>query len=178
MFSRNKPHSSPGSEPKKTGKPAVPSVISADLTITGNLVSNGEIQVDGTVIGDIRTDTLLVVENARVTGETVARCTRIHGQVEGQITARSVTLAKTAHVTGDIIHENLSIEKGAFLEGHCRRIEEEAGARREPVRDGAASPVPHAPASGGTQPASLRKPANGSAGDRKPSGNAEPRTNA
>jgi cytoskeletal protein CcmA (bactofilin family) len=29
---------------------------------------------------------------------------------------------KSAHVVGDILHEDLSIEKGAFLEGHCRRI--------------------------------------------------------
>ena len=36
----------------------------------------------------------------------------------------AAALAKTANVRGDILHENLSIEQGAFLEGHCRRIEE------------------------------------------------------
>ncbi len=133
----------------KPEKPAVPSIISADLTITGNLVSAGEVQIDGNVIGDIKTDALLIGEDAKVQGEIVARRVRVHGHVDGQITAKSVTLAKTAHVTGDVIHEDLSIEKGAFLEGHCKRIAEEktlavAGDRRSSLKE-VTPPVPGAP---------------------------------
>jgi len=39
----------------------------------------------------------------------------------------NVTLAKTAKVTGDILHQTLAIEPGAFLEGHCKRIEHAPG---------------------------------------------------
>jgi cytoskeletal protein CcmA (bactofilin family) len=48
---------------------------------------------------------------------------RIHGKITGQINAKSVSLAKTANVKGDILHEKLAIEDGARLEGHCRRTE-------------------------------------------------------
>jgi len=65
---------------------------------------------------------LIVGETAHVKGETVAETVRVLGHVDGQITAKVVKLAVTAHVVGDILHEDLSIETGAFLEGHCKRM--------------------------------------------------------
>ena len=103
--------------------PAPPSLLAADLLFTGDIVSAGEIQIDGRVNGNIQTDVLVVGESAHITGEIRAETVRIHGNVNGQIKARTVSLAKTAHVLGDILHENLAIEQGAYLEGHCRRIE-------------------------------------------------------
>ena len=81
------------------------------------------IQIDGTVNGDIRTKTLLVGETASIKGEIVAETVKVHGEIVGQIKATNVTLAKTAHMVGDILHENLAIEEGAYLEGHCKRME-------------------------------------------------------
>src|SRR3546814_6313312 len=74
MFSKTKdssspsePHTSTSSEPKRsTGQRGVPSIISADLRITGNLKSDGDIQVDGHVEGDIDSATLTVGEGAHV----------------------------------------------------------------------------------------------------------------
>jgi cytoskeletal protein CcmA (bactofilin family) len=103
--------------------PAPPSLLAADLAVTGDINSAGEIQIDGRLTGNIQTDVLVVGESAHITGEIRAETVRIHGNVNGQIKARTVSLAKTAHVMGDILHENLAIEQGAYLEGHCRRIE-------------------------------------------------------
>jgi len=102
--------------------PAPPSIISRDLKIVGDMLSEGEIQVDGTVNGDIRTRILIVGETAKIKGEIVAETVRILGSVDGQIKAKVVILAANAHVVGDIMHEDLSIETGAFLEGHCKRM--------------------------------------------------------
>ncbi|MEQ8664405.1 MAG: polymer-forming cytoskeletal protein [Rhodospirillales bacterium] len=169
MFSKSKSKPASGAAQKQT-KPAVPSIISADLTITGNLVSEGEVQIDGHVIGDIRTDALLIGEDARVTGEIVARRVRVHGRVDGQITAKSVTLAKTAHVSGDVIHEDLSIEKGAFLEGHCKRMEEATERRSQStVREIGTPPVPSA-TTDKAAPA-VAKPSNGASGEKTASEN-------
>ncbi|WP_417840399.1 bactofilin family protein [Terasakiella sp.] len=124
MFSKaSKKRSTPttGSTPNKR---VPPSIISEDLTITGNMKSDGEIQIDGKVIGDIQSHDLLVGDTAHITGEIVAESIRVHGKVVGQIKARNVSLAKSAHVVGDILHDNLSIETGAFLEGHCKRLAE------------------------------------------------------
>ncbi len=124
MFSKTSKGSSNQSAPQTTAKAAGPSIISADLRIIGDLTSEGEIQIDGTVDGDIRTKSLLVGETANIKGEIVSDKVQVHGTINGQIKARSVTLARSARVTGDILHEDLAIENGAFLEGHCKRLVE------------------------------------------------------
>jgi len=105
---------------------AVPSIVSADLTIEGNLNSQGEIQVDGVVKGDIKCKALIVGVKGSVTGEVLAQTVRMHGSIKGMIRAKSVFLASTARMSGDVEHESLAIEPGAFMEGHCKRITEAA----------------------------------------------------
>ena len=119
MFSKNKKNQQTNNNHQPR---AVPSIISADLKIIGDLSSSGEIQIDGEVSGDIRSKVLLVGEGASIKGEIRAETVRVHGHVNGQIKATFVNLAKTAHVVGDILHENLSIQEGAFLEGHITHI--------------------------------------------------------
>src|SRR3546814_7178155 len=125
MFSKTKDssstpesHTSTSSEPKRsTAKAGVPSIISADLRITGNLKSDGDIQVDGHVEGDIDSATLTVGEGAHVKGHISCESVRVCGTVDGAVKAKSVVMAKTARVIGDIIHDSLAIEAGAFIEG-------------------------------------------------------------
>ncbi len=102
---------------------SAPSIISADLKVVGDLHSDGEIHIEGSVEGDIRTSNLLVGEHASVSGEVVAEVVRVHGAVTGRIKSKSVHLSKTARMSGDILHEELAIEKGAFMEGHCKRLD-------------------------------------------------------
>jgi cytoskeletal protein CcmA (bactofilin family) len=147
MFSKSKRELDGGAA---TTKAAVPSIISTDMKIVGDLTSNGEIQVDGTVEGDIHSRHLLVGTTAQITGEIIADMVEIYGTIHGQIKATTVSLAKTAHVVGDILHDNLAIEKGAFLEGHCKRMPEkkESSERIALVRDnslGNGSKVPGVP---------------------------------
>jgi len=125
MFSKaSKKKPAPNANTSAPKKRVPPSIISEDLTITGNLQSDGEIQIDGKVIGDIQSNDLLVGDTAHIKGQVIAEAIRVHGKVVGQIKARNVSLAKSAHVVGDILHDNLSIETGAFLEGHCKRLGE------------------------------------------------------
>jgi cytoskeletal protein CcmA (bactofilin family) len=106
----------------ESGGKSVPSIISADLKITGDLISSGEIQIDGTVEGDIECSALIIGVNGSVTGEINAESVRLHGKVEGVIRAKTVYLAATAHMVGDITHDSLAIDPGAFMEGHCGRL--------------------------------------------------------
>ncbi len=103
--------------------PTPPSIISAELTLTGNLASTGEIQIDGKVDGDITSRALTVGEKGIVTGSVSAESIRICGTVKGEIKGKNVVLTKTAEVNGDIVHESLTIEAGAFLDGNVKRAE-------------------------------------------------------
>lgn len=116
---------------KGADRPVMPSIISANLRITGNLESEGDIQIDGVVEGDIRSSSLTVSDSATVRGAIEADTVAIAGSVTGQIKAKTVTLQRTARVIADIVQESLSIEPGAYFEGNTRRIAQEAPRKLE-----------------------------------------------
>ncbi len=131
-----------GSSTKASG---VPSIISPDLKIIGDMKSGGDIQIDGTIEGDINSRLLTVGEHAIVEGCIVADTVRISGTVKGQIKARIVHLDKLARVTGDVTHETLTMEAGASLEGQVKRMET---ARTKTTSAKVAPLRPAAPANG------------------------------
>ncbi|PIV76684.1 MAG: hypothetical protein COW55_00690 [Rhodobacteraceae bacterium CG17_big_fil_post_rev_8_21_14_2_50_65_11] len=100
------------------------SVLSTDLTITGNLRTTGDIQVEGTVQGDIRAHLLTVGEGATIEGEIVADDIVVTGRVVGKVRGLKVRLTSTAKVEGDIIHKTIAIESGAHFEGSVQRQED------------------------------------------------------
>ena len=106
---------------------AAPSLISTDMTMQGSLSSNGDIQIDGRVEGDIRSIGLVIGEKAEVHGEIYAEDVTVRGKVVGHIRARKVLLAATSRVEGDILHEAFAVEAGAFFEGNCRHSDNPLG---------------------------------------------------
>ncbi|MFN4277347.1 MAG: polymer-forming cytoskeletal protein [Ferrovibrio sp.] len=118
MFSSSKK-----TNPQPAAKQAPPSILSAGLTVNGDLNSEGEVQIDCLVNGDVTAGRLAIGENAKVVGEVVAEHVLIRGEVIGRIRAKSVELDKTAKVRGDIWHELLSIAAGAKIEGLCKFAE-------------------------------------------------------
>ncbi len=107
------------SSPPKSKPPA--STLSADLLITGNLKTSGDINVEGQVDGDIRAHLLTVGEGATVKGEVVADDVVVNGRVVGRVRGLKVRLTSTARVEGDIIHKTIAIESGAHFEGSVQR---------------------------------------------------------
>ncbi|MEZ5648858.1 MAG: polymer-forming cytoskeletal protein [Alphaproteobacteria bacterium] len=112
-----------------------PSILSRDLRITGNLSSTGDMQIDGIVDGDIKSRTLTLGESGVIIGTVEAEQARISGSITGKLIARSVELSRTAKVFGDIIHQTLSIEAGAKVEGALSRMDEEAKAIAPPTEE-------------------------------------------
>lgn len=100
-----------------------PSILSADLHVVGNIFSEGEIQIDGSVDGDVRANAVILGRAGIVKGAVVADTVHVMGHVTGKIKASHVMLAKSARVVGDVLHGNLGIEQGAYVEGTFRRIE-------------------------------------------------------
>ncbi len=119
----------------------VPSIISADLKIVGDLSSSGDLQIDGAVEGSITSRSLTIGESAVVQGTLVAEEVRIYGAVFGEVKANTVMLAGTAKVEGDIVHQSLAMEAGAILAGRLSRLETAVGggARPGPAAAGASS---------------------------------------
>lgn len=126
--------SSKGLKPVKSSSASpstvAPSIISANLRVTGDLDSEGDIQIDGYVEGDVRSNSVTVGEHAVVSGGINSDVVNVAGSVKGQIQGKVVQLTSTAKVTGDIVHESLAIEAGAFIQGLCRHIDSLAASEK------------------------------------------------
>lgn len=109
---------------------AAVSILSSDLTVVGNLRTSGDIQVEGTVEGDIRAHLLTVGESATIKGEIVADDIVVNGRVIGKVRGLKVRLTSTARVEGDIIHKTIAIESGAHFEGSVQRQDDPLSAGR------------------------------------------------
>lgn len=139
--------SAPASPAKSDFKASAPkakppaSILSSDLHVTGNMKTTGDIQVEGTVEGDIRAHLLTIGESATIKGEVTADDVVINGRIVGRVRGLKVRLTATARVEGDIIHKTIAIESGAHFEGSVQRQD-------DPLNPGrAAAPASKAPAS-------------------------------
>src|SRR5262249_46235981 len=111
--------SQPVASTVRSSAPGV-SVISRALKITGQLESTEDIRIDGEVDGDVRGVSVTVGNGARVKGTVHGEAVELAGVVEGRIEAKKVVLTGTARMTGDVFHQDIKIESGAFIEGHLK----------------------------------------------------------
>jgi cytoskeletal protein CcmA (bactofilin family) len=122
----------------------VASLVSPDLTIEGGITGDGEMQIDGVVRGDVRIGRLTIGETGHVEGSIYAEAVEVRGRVVGAITAKQVRLYGTAYIDGDITHEQLAMETGAFFQGRSLKFQRPATPPPQPapVQQAIAAPVP------------------------------------
>ena len=97
------------------------SLISSDLSIRGDVHSDGPLIIDGQINGDVKSRSLTVKEGGTIEGNVSADEVTVFGNVFGTIQAREVKLRPTSHVEGDIFHEELEIEMGTNFSGTLTR---------------------------------------------------------
>jgi cytoskeletal protein CcmA (bactofilin family) len=125
-------------EQARRSPPKVASLLSADLTIEGSITGEGELQIDGVVKGDVRVGRLTVGETGHVEGSVYAEAVEVRGRVVGAITSKQVRLYGTSYIDGDITHEQLAMETGAFFQGRSLKFQ-----RPAPVQQPAPAQAPH-----------------------------------
>lgn len=147
------------------------SVISAELTITGNLVSKGLVEIFGKIDGNIRCATLVIGESALVTGDLEAKNLMVNGRVTGTLRGADVDLGPSAHVDGDIQHQTLAIAQGAHFEGRAQRMD--SPKRAEQAAQPRPAPEPKAPHPSPAPPQAANSPV---AASPAPQGQPDPDT--
>lgn len=130
-------------------RPAAPSILSSDLKIEGDIVSQGELHISGSIKGDVVARKLTLGEGGSITGAVEADMAIIAGNLAGRLTATSVVLARSAHVVADVTHVSLSIEQGAVFEGFSRRVDTIEAVTEDTIRP----PRLNAPPRGEPKPA-------------------------
>ncbi len=106
---------------KKDDNGTVINMIGVGTTITGDVNSNGDLRIDGTLKGSVATEGKVVLgKNGIIEGDVVCNNADIAGEIKAKITvSQLLTLKSTAKLKGDIITNKLSIEPGAVFSGSC-----------------------------------------------------------
>ncbi len=100
-----------------------PTILSEGVTVTGEIISDGEVLITGIVNGDISAKSLTIGLGGSVDGTVTAEVITVAGSLSGRLMGGAVTLTPTAKVTAEVIQDSLTIEPGAHLEGASRRPE-------------------------------------------------------
>jgi cytoskeletal protein CcmA (bactofilin family) len=93
------------------------SVIGSDIAIKGDISASADLHVDGNIEGDIKCASLVQGESSTIQGAIIAESARLSGKVTGSITARELTILKSAIIEGDVHYDALTIEQGAQVDG-------------------------------------------------------------
>ncbi|HZF67526.1 MAG TPA: polymer-forming cytoskeletal protein [Gemmatirosa sp.] len=102
------------------------SVLDAQLTIVGDIETDGTLRIDGTLHGSVRRAGVVILGvGAAVHGNIVAGEVIVGGSVQGDIRAlQRIELQPTATVTGDVEAGTVLIQEGGVLRGRlCVRPE-------------------------------------------------------
>ena len=106
---------------KSDNQVQVPTIISENTVIKGDIVSDGIIHVDGNIEGDISCMELVIGIKGSVTGSVTVQNMHLYGTLRGKAVADNLFVSKTAKLIGDAKHNSIAIEPGAYIDGHCMR---------------------------------------------------------
>lgn len=100
---------------------SVPSIISDNAKLKGNIVSDGIVHIDGHLTGDVECEELVIGIKGQVKGKIIAKKLYVYGIFDGVADVDSLFIAKTAKLKGDVSHNSIAIEPGAYIDGRCLR---------------------------------------------------------
>lgn len=108
-------------------------IIGAGTTIKGEINLGGDIRIDGTVIGQVRSKGKIVIGNTGIVeGEIQCQNAEFSGQIKASVQVTELlSLKATAKLNGEIVTNKLAIEPGATFTGSCM-MDKAPGMRPEP----------------------------------------------
>jgi cytoskeletal protein CcmA (bactofilin family) len=112
-------------------------LISNGTDITGDIKSNGDIRIDGSLNGNLNTKGKVVIgTTGKVKGEVICKNSEVAGILEGKITVgQLLNLKASSKINGEIVTNKLSIEPGAVFSGNCKMSDTETNAGAATTRE-------------------------------------------
>jgi len=94
-------------------------IISEGVKLDGNLISKGNIRIDGLIKGDVQAEgNITIGDHGEITGEIKAQVIIVGGKVIGTVTAgEKVVLEASSNLKGDLVTKILVVEEGAVFDG-------------------------------------------------------------
>jgi cytoskeletal protein CcmA (bactofilin family) len=96
-------------------------IISEGTKIKGDVIANGDIRIDGELLGNISAKGRLVIgPKGKIEGQIICNNIEISGYVKGKVTASElINMKSTSQIIGDIVAGKLSVEPGSVFSGTC-----------------------------------------------------------
>ena len=115
MFNKN-----PESGKAEGGTSSI-NLIGAGTVVEGDIRSNGDIRIDGTVTGNIISKSKVVVgATGSIQGNVTSQNADVSGSIRGKVTVTELLFLKSsANIQGDIVTGKLVVEVGATFTGTC-----------------------------------------------------------
>ncbi len=113
-------------------------LIGAGTTIKGEVKSNGDIRIDGTLIGQVYTKGKIIVGNTGVIeGEIYCQNADFSGNIKAKVeVSELLSMKATSRLRGEIVTNKLAIEPGARFTGNCTMDKDDPAApRTDPKQD-------------------------------------------
>lgn len=111
---------------RENGKADVETIVGPSVKVEGDFVSQGNVVIEGQVVGSVRTDKdLRVEEGAKINANVSASNARVAGEVRGNVKiSDTIELTPSARVLGDVEAKTLIVAAGAVLHGRCIMADE------------------------------------------------------
>lgn len=113
MFKKNNKQ-----QPLQINEQEISTIIGEGYTLTGEINGSSVIRIEGKIIGNINVDGGVVLgEKGNVEGNITSRSVIIYGTVHGNVISSQLEIKKTGFVQGDLTTDTLEIELGAKYNG-------------------------------------------------------------
>jgi len=100
----------------------MPSILSKDICVEGQINSPSIIEIEGKVYGSIIGNSVVIREDGFVEGKIEAESLTVRGRFEGELKVGFMSVFKKAKIIGNIEYKSLSVEDGACIDGQFKKI--------------------------------------------------------
>ena len=96
-------------------------VIAKNTTITGDIISEGDFRIDGSLEGTLKTNGRVIIGVAgNIKGKVESANADIEGKFSGELSVHeTLTIKGTASISGEVVIGKLSVEPGATFNANC-----------------------------------------------------------
>ncbi len=107
-----------GSSPVRHLKP---SMISEGFEFNGDIKSNGSLTVDGSIVGQVTVDNLIVGVTGSVSGTITAKTINVKGKLAGQVSCSDIIVGGRSIVDGNVTYSSITIQRGGIVKGDLKK---------------------------------------------------------
>ncbi|MEE4177326.1 MAG: polymer-forming cytoskeletal protein [Bacteroides sp.] len=109
-------------------------LVGTGTTIKGEIFSNGDIRIDGTILGTVESKGKVIVGNTGVVeGDIICQNADFSGQIKARVeVSELLTLKASSKLFGEIVTSKLAIEPGAIFTGSCTMEKPQPGLAGKP----------------------------------------------